>query len=202
MKKKGILITLVLFLVLSGVVWAQSGDEGKKGLLFEFPLNNPQKSIGFIKYLNNGFVLKPFVDIALDFDAAWDEFAGTAKDLDSNFYIGPGIAIDKILSSNGPLSFYAGAAVSLIYNLVKVEPAGGNVDEITVFGFSVDPRVGTQYMFTESFGIFGNLQFGVLYTLITDTSTDPAGTLLWDDRWTSLTFSTVESALGVVFLFE
>ena len=202
MKKKGNFIILVLLVLFSSALWAQSGDEGKMGLLFELPLTSNQKTIGIIKYLDNGLVLKPFVDILLDFNAAWDEFAGTPKDKDSTWYLEPGVAIDKILSTNGPLEFYAGAAVSLIYDLTKVEPDGGNVDEDTTYGIRIAPRVGTQYMFTDSFGIFGNLQFGILYTLRIDKRTDPAGTLLWDDRWTSLTFSTVESALGVIFFFK
>ncbi|MCK5199824.1 MAG: hypothetical protein KAR21_15810 [Spirochaetales bacterium] len=202
MKKKRILIALVLFLVISGVVWAQSGDKGKKGLLFEWPLSDSQKTIGFVYYLDDTTVLKPFVNIYLDFDSDWDELAGTAKDNDSTFYIEPGIAYDKILSSNGPLSFYAGAAVSVMFNLWKDEPAGGNVTELSYFGVRISPRVGTQYMFTNNFGIYGNLQISALYRSDKDTLTDPGGTLLADVRDTSLTIETVESALGVVFFFE
>jgi len=199
MIKKGLFIILVLFIVASTTVWAQDGGDNKKGIIITAPLNSAT-TIGGVYYLNDTTVLKPFVKISLDFDKDSDELANL-EDTDSTHSIILGIAYDKILLESGPLSFYAGSAISFGFNSSETDIDGGSLIESTSFAISLDPRVGVQYLFTSAFGIYGNLEAGITYSSYTGKVTNNAGTVTTEDKGTSLGLNTAESALGVVFFF-
>lgn len=199
--KKATVFILILLVALSGALFAQEENSGKTGLFFEAPLDDTN-TIGAVFEVKDNLFLKPFLYLYLDFDAAWNELAGTAKDHESYRNFEPGIAVDKVVVENGPLSVYFGVASSAFYYLYKDEPDGGDVQEISSFGFSIAPRIGTEYMFTDSFGIYGNLQLNTIFSSNTDKITDPTGTVTQEDKDTSFTIRTLESSLGAVFYFE